>query len=250
MVKIPPTRVYRLTRGKDRWEPYLEIDFESRLEDPEKKYFVLYASSSRLGCFLECLAYFRQGPTPGLDDVKHVDDDYPLPAGTVPPSWLRDRQMGSAAVEGSFADIACTEWIAKLHENRKAMRAFRFCGFKEMEIDQAALYQKSCRQFTQTVSRIVYEDGELDGIHFKSRHGSEIENWAIFHGRTTIMPEKSIPNRGSAALFTSRPVLGEGQSSMNWRNPWTLRDCGYWWWTTTRGAATCYDRRFLAGKWR
>ena len=195
MIKVPSTKVFRLSRGSRPWDPYRETKFRARFDDPQKQYFVLYGSSVRLGCFLECLACFREGPTPGLEEILHVDDDYNvLSSGTVPPFWLRGRMIGTASVRQSFADVACMEWIANLRQNDRAVKAFAACDSKEKEIDRAALCQTSCRGFTQTVSRIVYEyeKDQLDGIHYASRHGSDIQNWAIFCGRAVIHPDNTV----------------------------------------------------------
>ena len=79
-------------------------------------YRVLYASSQRLGCFLETLARFR------LDlklyaELNEIggDNDYVL-LGQVPSEWAQRRAIGSAAHHGQYADIYGSEWIGRLRQ--------------------------------------------------------------------------------------------------------------------------------------
>jgi hypothetical protein len=60
-----PGVIYRLGRKPDPWSAPdwasagPDGTFGNRFDDPEGMYRVLYASSQRLGCFLETLARFR-----------------------------------------------------------------------------------------------------------------------------------------------------------------------------------------------
>ena len=63
-MKVPGV-IYRLGRKPDPWSvpdwasAGPDGTFGNRFDDPEGMYRVLYASSQRLGCFLETLARFR-----------------------------------------------------------------------------------------------------------------------------------------------------------------------------------------------
>jgi hypothetical protein len=63
--------------------------FGNRFDDPEGTYRVLYASSQRLGCYLETLARFRVDLTlyAELSEIEGEDDFTPL--GHVPLAWAR-----------------------------------------------------------------------------------------------------------------------------------------------------------------
>jgi hypothetical protein len=67
-VKAPGV-IYRLGRKPDPWAPPdwasagPDGTFGNRFDDPDATYRVLYASSQRLGCFVETLARFRIDPT-------------------------------------------------------------------------------------------------------------------------------------------------------------------------------------------
>ena len=64
-----PGVIYRLGRRPDPWAPPdwasagPDGAFGNRFDDPDATYRVLYASSQRLGCFVETLARFRIDPT-------------------------------------------------------------------------------------------------------------------------------------------------------------------------------------------
>ena len=63
--KRPPGPLFRVGRDDDAWAvpdwAYAKEDgtFGNRFDDPMRVYRVLYASSQRLGCFIETLARFR-----------------------------------------------------------------------------------------------------------------------------------------------------------------------------------------------
>jgi len=67
-VKAPGV-IHRLGRKPDPWAPPdwasagPDGTFGNRFDDPDATYRVLYASSQRLGCFVETLARFRIDPT-------------------------------------------------------------------------------------------------------------------------------------------------------------------------------------------
>ena len=72
-------------------------------------YRVLYASSQRVGCFLETLARFRVDLKlrAELAEIEGEDDYCPL--GEVPLEWIEKRMMGVATASGEDADICSSE---------------------------------------------------------------------------------------------------------------------------------------------
>jgi hypothetical protein len=64
----PSGNLYRVSRGADAWAwpawAYAGEDgtFGNRFDDPAGEYRVLYASSPRVGAFLETLARYRTDP--------------------------------------------------------------------------------------------------------------------------------------------------------------------------------------------
>lgn len=90
----PSGSIYRLGRTASLWSwpdwAYAGEDgtFGNRYDDPHGRFRVLYASSDRLGAFLETLARFRPDPhvlAAAIDE----DGEYPTaPAGHVPAAWL------------------------------------------------------------------------------------------------------------------------------------------------------------------
>jgi len=180
----PDGPLYRVAREPDPWAwpdwSYAGPDgtFGNRYDDPQASYRVLYASSQRVGAFVETLARFR----PDLEVIAALEqiegDDEPQ-AG-VPRAWLERRRIGEATLQGRFVDVGDARSLATLR-SELAARAIHF-GLDE--IDAATIRLKAPRAFTQTVSRFIYEQrddqGSFAGISYGSRLGDQFVNWAIF----------------------------------------------------------------------
>lgn len=176
----PDGPLYRLGRNPDpwAWPPWsaaaIDGTFGNRYDDPDASYRVLYASSQRLGAFLETLARFR----PDLEVLAELEriegDDEPPPA--VPRTWLDGRLIGEATAEGCFVDVGDTASLAVL---RTALAAHAI-HHGLAEIDAATIRLRAPRAFTQHVSRYIYEQGDFAGISYRSRLGDDVLNWAVF----------------------------------------------------------------------
>lgn len=158
--------------------------FGNRYDDSNSEYRVVYASSERLGPFLETLARFR--PDPAIVGAKATPDprdaDFPTtPPGGVPARWLEERLLGTARCDATFADIGHARSLAYL---RDAL-APSVVRHGLAELDAATIRGQAPRRFTQELSRHVYEctsaEGEraFQGIRYLSRLGDDIHNWAI-----------------------------------------------------------------------
>jgi hypothetical protein len=173
--------VYRLGRHPDAWQPpdwflaQSDGTFGNRFDDPDAYYRVLYASSQRLACFVETLARFRPDLTllAELSEIEGADDFLPL--GTVSRDWLTVRVMGTAELNGFFADIYAAAWVAHLRKSLAA-NALKL-GMKD--IDLSALEKAEPRRLTQLASRQAYRLN-FAGVFYRSRFGHSLENWAIF----------------------------------------------------------------------
>lgn len=187
----PPEPLFRLGRGPDPWAwvpwEYALPDgtFGNRWDDPLGLYRVLYASSQRLGIFIECLARFRPDPAvvAGLDAIEDQDAPGPqaLAPGHVPRSWLDNRRVGRASVNGQFVAIGRSESLSWLREQM----ADRVIHYGIRDLDGAAIRSSVPRRFTQEISRRVFEIAangrrRYEGIAYQSRLGDEFHNWAIF----------------------------------------------------------------------
>jgi hypothetical protein len=180
-IRRPNGPVFRIGRRPDAWLPpdwslvHSDGTFGNRFDDPDGYYRVLYSSSQRLGCFIETLTRFR----PDLSliaELSEIDgtDDF-LPLGTLPREWLTVRMMGSAAIDGIFADVYALRWVSHL---RKALAAEALrLGMRE--IDLSSLESAQPRRLTQLASRQAYRL-KYTGTFYRSRHGHSLENWAIF----------------------------------------------------------------------
>ena len=148
--------------------------FGNRFDDPDATYRVLYASSQRLGCFLETLARFRIDPKLRVELAEIAGEDDYSHVGEVPVEWIDKRMMGSATAE-EYADICSSEWISRL---RKSL-AGHLERFGIEDLDASVLQLTAPRALTQFVSRIVFSAG-FAGIYYRSKYGHDIENWALF----------------------------------------------------------------------
>jgi hypothetical protein len=139
-------------------------------------YRVLYTSSQRLGCFIETLARFRVDVSfvADLALIENGEDDFTA-LGTVRRPWLKGRCIGSAKVEGEYADIYALGWVSHL---RSALAGIAVKLGME-DIDLSSLELAEPRLLTQRACRIAFELGYA-GVFYHSRYGHLIENWAIF----------------------------------------------------------------------
>lgn len=188
--KRPAGPLFRVGRDRDAWAipdwAYAKEDgtFGNRFDDPMGVYRVLYASSQRLGCFIETLARFRVDVSfvADLALMENGEDDFTA-FGTVRRAWLKGRCIGSANVEGEYADIYALEWVSHL----RAALAEVAVKLGMEDIDLSSLERAEPRQLTQRASRIAFELG-FAGVFYHSRYGHSIENWAIFEDWT--MPDR------------------------------------------------------------
>jgi len=141
---------------------------------------VLYASSQRLGCFIEILARFRADVSfvADLALMENGEDDFTA-FGTVRRAWLKERCIGTAEVEGEYADIYAFGWVTHL---RSALAGFAAKpGMEDLDLSSMKLAEP--RLLTQPAGRIAFELGYA-GVCYCSRFGHSIENWAIFEDWT------------------------------------------------------------------
>lgn len=179
--KHPPETIFRIARKPDPWQPpdwsraNPDGTFDNRFDDPEGYYRVLYASSQKLSCFLETLARYRADLSllAELNDIEGENDFLSL--GTVPREWCDERLLGSARVEGDYADIFSAEWIEFLR-HRLAGECIRL-GLGDL--DASVLHRHAPRRITQLASLEVRRRN-FDGIYYRSRYGHDLENWALF----------------------------------------------------------------------
>jgi hypothetical protein len=117
--------------------------------------------------------------------------------GHVPPQWAETRILGSATHYGAYADICGSEWIYILRRDLAA----DCVQLGTAELNASVLQQSGLRDLTQRASRLVYNSA-FDGIHYRSRYGHNILNWALFE------PFKINP-KGATPLDLSDPDLQE-----------------------------------------
>jgi hypothetical protein len=168
-------------------------------------YRVLYASSQRLGCYLETLARFRVDLALYAELSAIAGEDDFMPLGNVPLSWAAPRKLGSAEHDGTFADLYGSEWIGLLRREPAAdcMRL----GITEL--DASRLQRSIPRALTQRASRIAFRRG-LDGILYYSKYGYDIRNWAV--RAIQILSER----RADRSRRSGFPQRASDSSSADW----------------------------------
>lgn len=188
-----PDEIYRVGREPDPWAwtdwVYAAPDgrFNGRWDDAYGRYRVLYASSQRFGVFVESLAQFRPDPhiLAEYEQIEGSDDhEDALPPGVVPRRWCSERVITKGApteVAGSFVVVGAAKTIATLRLSFASL----VLHYGIDDLDAAAIRLTVPRGFTQELSSFF--EAQLDdngqayaGIHFLSKHGDDIENWAIF----------------------------------------------------------------------
>jgi hypothetical protein len=111
------------------------------------------------------------------------EDDYQQ-IGVLPEEWFERRFIGTAQVEGNYADLYSPAWVSHLRSRLQPL-----C--KELglhDFDLSVLLQAEKRIVTQKASSIVYDLGAFAGIYYASRHGLGLENWALFEFKAVINP--------------------------------------------------------------
>jgi hypothetical protein len=216
--------VYRIARAPDPWAWPDWVDagtdgtFGNRWDDPESSYRVVYASSSKLGAFVEVLARFRPDPqvAAGVLEVKG-EGTAMSGAGLLPSSWIGARRLGTASLWGIHADVGHSDSLSAL---RTAM-ASRLVHHGLQDLDASAIRLAAPRRFTQEISRYVYERTEpsgqrsFSGVVYLSRLGDNFQNWAVFEpvsaGQSVLEdPETSQIHPDDPDLGQALRILGIG----------------------------------------
>jgi hypothetical protein len=182
---------------------------------------VLYASSQRLGAFVETLAQFRPDPAivAELDAIEILaGDEQTTRAGFVPRWWCSGRVITkgiATEVQGAFVEVASAESIAELRPHF----ASRAVHYGLPDLDAASIRVTAPRAFTQEISSFLGEQRDEDGtpfagIYYLSKHGDDIENWAIFerqemNGRSPVLSvEREVVDPDDEDLRRALEMLG------------------------------------------
>ncbi len=111
--------------------------------------------------------------------------------------------MGSAAIEGIYADIYAAGWVSHLRRSLAA-EALKL-GLKD--IDLSTLEMAEPRRLTQLASRQVYRSS-FAGVFYHSRYGQSLENWALFEPFLLIGPISDALSPEDADLTKALHLLG------------------------------------------
>lgn len=132
------------------------------------------------------LAHFRKDARLGMELDEIVEDEdkvlHPTIApGQVPLEWLEVRIAASAELSGRYCAVTSSGSLAALYPH--------FIGqalnLGLADFDTAALKDARPRRLTQAVASWLYEMTDFDGVTFGSRHGDDLQLWAIFESPAT-----------------------------------------------------------------
>lgn len=194
----PAGPLYRVARPPDPWQwpDWSNVGsdgtFGNRWDDPRGVFRVVYASSSRLGAYMEVLARFRPDPdiVAAMTEIEGNDGAPIQSPGELGDEWLANRCLGVAHFEGAFVDVGHSVSLARL---RTALAA-RLVHHGLSDLDAAAIRLSAPRRFTQEISRYVYDRSTATrtrgfaGLAYRSRLGDEFQNWAIFESADGALP--------------------------------------------------------------
>ncbi len=167
--------VYRIGKPASLWQVRKPArgPRSNRFDDPQGNYGVLYACSTRLGCFVETLQNLIR-----FHAFEAGSDDSGSPE-TVMNAWLATATIGTARIDGAFANICDSFWL----ETVRAGILPPDNDLQGVTYLDAAVMQSTNRRLTQQASRLVHARPDHAGIRYRSRFGHEIENWAIFDNK-------------------------------------------------------------------
>ncbi|MET1087121.1 MAG: RES domain-containing protein [Arthrobacter sp.] len=164
------------------WEWATDGRFPGRWDDLHGNFRTIYAGSSLLACRLEVLAHFRKDSrlSMELDEIVEDDEDnvlHPTTApGQVPREWFEVRTAASAELSGRYCAVTASGSVAALYPHFIGLAL----SLGLADFDTAALKDDRPRRLPQAVASWLYEMTDFDGVTFASRHGDDLQLWAIF----------------------------------------------------------------------
>ncbi|OUE20268.1 RES domain protein [Clavibacter michiganensis] len=197
-LRTDPGEVWRVGRAPDPWGwtdwRYAERGrFPGRWDSPDGSYRTIYAGSTPHACLVELLAPFCPDPSVADGLAAIVEDEadaalHPTVApGRLDDSWFGARRLGRAVLTGTYCDITHSSTVAALRP--RVLDQARQGGLADLDV--ASLQDARPRQLTHAIGRALYEetaDGRavVDGIRFPSRHGRDLELWAVFERASDV----------------------------------------------------------------
>jgi hypothetical protein len=209
------------------WQYATDGRFPGRWDDVDGNFRTIYAGSSLLACLLEVLAVFRKDARLALELANIVEDDldrqvHPTVApGIVPRQWLDARRIATGTLTGTFCAVAASDTVASLYPSFIGLAL----SLGLVDFDAAALKDARPRRLTQSVATWLYENTDIDGVSFSSRHGEDLALWAVFerpqdgavstcitdaqhHSFTGVEPEMMQAFRLLTLQWTRTPAAG------------------------------------------
>ncbi|MHB8178326.1 MAG: RES family NAD+ phosphorylase [Vulcanimicrobiaceae bacterium] len=166
---------------------WIYAPFGGRFDDPDGTYRCLYCAEKRYGAFLEKLQRYRPDLAT-LRELEAIANAAPMEIKpVVPDKFFFENRAARAGVDiagdlGIF-DLATARGMADAHAAIEA--ATRRSGHVIHDYTAATLLDKNPREFTQAISRVIYEYGYA-GIAYRSCYDPDAVCFALFENRYNL----------------------------------------------------------------
>ena len=180
----PGVLLYRIGRSPDPLSPPplgAPKNSGNRFDDPQSKFWVMYAAEQRRTCFAETLARFR----PDLELLARLValpggefGDEALELGVIPDDWHLKRMIAAFRVVPGQRWLDLRLLTVREHLRHEMARTFVDLGRDDFDLGDALSRN---RALTQAIARWAYENG-FEGIIYKSRLDAAFDCWALFEG--------------------------------------------------------------------
>jgi hypothetical protein len=187
IVEAPVAGIWRVARGDDPLAVPIASDGAgtggaNRFDALTMDYGVLYFGTTLEACFAETLARLR----PSLEMLALVEDEWAelgfMEVGRVPSDWRTRRSAVHVRLTSGtkFLDVDAPE----THQYLRSELALGLSALGLKDLDVSTVRGPD-RRVTQMISEWAYLNGDrfgdIAGIRYESRIGSEWECWALFH---------------------------------------------------------------------
>jgi RES domain len=195
-VRLPAAGIWRVGWAKNPLHPQpphaldlADTDAGNRFDSITADFETIYYGKNHAACFAEILAHRR--PDPAIVELIDDGDSWTsfMRPGTVEAAWRRKRLLCRVALvnpEERFLDLHDHRTLAWLNRDFRPLLVLSNLG--EVTVDSIT---KGDRMLTRYLASWLYKlrspTGEplFAGIKYLSRHGSDLECWALFD-RTQI----------------------------------------------------------------
>ncbi len=190
---LPSARIYRIGPTQndtgspaDPWAlpDWRYAPFTGRFADPANQYRIRYVAFSTYGAYVESLQRFRPDLELLNELAKVTDTDEPVLGPAIPAVFFEKHALAIADLvipgDQGLLDLITGKGMARAHAAIEA--ASRRWGEALKDYDASTLLSATNRNFTQALSRVVFEYNQFNGIAYRSRFDPDVICAALFEG--------------------------------------------------------------------